>query len=220
MLTVTRRRLMALGSTLLLGACSDVSLDAAKSFYQLAAGGSSERAYDPVKARELPYASLDVSFPNLAPALVILATVQGDSLVWSSADNAALVTRAGRLTQIAGLAGDQDLLRTELVDGDPLADPGPLDGKRSRRLVDLAYRDLYSIPIICDWSDAGQEAVDLIGLPMTLRRSVERCSSPVVNWSFENTYWRDDSGFVWRSVQHYSPIGAAVEITVLKRYGG
>ena len=48
----------------------------------------------------------------------------------------------------------------------------------------------------------------------------ERNTAHGVRWSFENTYWADfNTGFVWASVQHFSPRQDPMQIQITKPAG-
>lgn len=46
----------------------------------------------------------------------------------------------------------------------------------------------------------------------------ERNDARSLRWSFDNEYWLDfQSGYVWRSIQHFSPDSDPIAIEVFKR---
>lgn len=176
--------------------------------------GHDEPVYDPVEARSLPYATMEAKLGVVPPALVVLGRVDGGDLHWITADQIALVTRAGRLVKTAGF--DRDLLKTQFF-GPHLVPQAAASGI-TIRLVDLEFRSLYGIPLESRWSVGPREVIDIRGVPVTATRYTEACSARGVDWEFENEFWCDEAGVVWRSLQHFSPGVPPLQLAILKAY--
>ena len=50
-----------------------------------------------------------------------------------------------------------------------------------------------------------------------LRMFEERIESGVLGWKVSNFYWIDDSNFIWKSIQHISPLIPQIEIEITKK---
>lgn len=179
--------------------------------------GNGGLAYDPVEARALPYASMDAKLGISLHSLVILLRYDGPDLHWYSADKITLITRQGRIITTNGFP--DDLLKTQFWTPDPITDRTAAQG-HTVRLLDLAYRSLYGLTVDSEWENQGVEHVDIYGQVYTLQRTVERCICRQRDWSFENTFWRDENNFVWKSKQHYTPTAPPLELAVLKPADG
>ena len=55
----------------------------------------------------------------------------------------------------------------------------------------------------------------ILDTKLDIDKIIETCSSK--NHTFENIYWLDRNGFIWKSKQWISPKNIYAEITVLKK---
>ncbi len=225
---LTRRQLMqglaastAVPTLGLLGGCSSQSLQLLGSSFAGARTAVSGDRYglsdDQIEA--LPYASLGVRIGRLAPAVLILASIDQDELRWASADRVVLVTRRGRLVKSVGLA--RDLLGTQWASPDPLLGfPNTIPAStesRVGRFVDLRPKDDFGVAVESRYDTIGNETLTLLG---RTRRTVvlrERISVRKWRWSGENLFWLDAaSGKVWKSRQQFCPDVPPLTLEVLK----
>lgn len=163
--------------------------------------------YDPVAARELPYATMEAALGLAPPSLVVLGRLEGNRHHWITADRVVIVTENGRVVQTAGFPNDLLALR-------------PLDPTASTSetmfTVDLAHRDLYGIRIFCRSGPSEKTALDIRGVTKDVWKTSEYCTTPDFDWEFENVFWRDESGYTWKSEQHFSPDTPPLELSILK----
>ncbi len=167
---------------------------------------------------KIPYASLAVKIGRQPRALVVLSRYDQRNLHWLSTDRAALVTNGGRLVKTAGFSAN--LTTTTVYAPDPVRQ-GALheiaDGYRLTRGVDLQPEDRVGVLIDSVFRVAGRESIEIAGLKFDTVRITETNIARGLDWGFVNTYWADaQSGFVWRSVQHFAPGLPPAEIEVLK----
>lgn len=209
---ISRRALLATAPALLVSGCGDTQYGNVTRLASILAGRNGI-AYDPVKARQLPYATMDAKLGVSQSSLIVLSRYDGDDLWWVTADSIILITRHGRLVATSGFP--DDLLQMIFWGADPITAKQPAVGTTQRGL-DLAYRNLFGIRIDSTWSELGTEMVDIYGDRRTLRVCREVCKAQDFDWEFENTFWRDDNNFVWKSAQHFSPGVAPLELAVLR----
>ncbi|SIS48670.1 YjbF family lipoprotein [Insolitispirillum peregrinum] len=215
-MVISRRAFLAPLSGLMLSGCLSDNLQRLGRASEIITGNSGQ-AYDPQQARQLPYASMDVKLGISMQSLVILASVEGETLHWLTADKVTLSTRQGRVMATSGFP--EDLLKTLPWGDDPILQRSPARGQTLRQ-IDLHYRSLYGLVVESDWEEQGLETVDTYGEVRTLNKVVERCRCRRFDWDFENTFWRDQRGFVWHSVQYFSPTAPPLQMRILKPYQG
>jgi len=168
----------------------------------------------------LPYASLGIRIGGGAPAITILASIDGDELHWASADRVVFVTRRGRLVKTVGLP--RDLSATVWVAADPLASypllvPASSSDRKISRFVDIRPNDDFGVPMESRFEVSGDETISLLGRSHDCVRLREHILVRKWRWSTENVFWIDkDSGRVWKSRQQFCPDVPAMTLEVLK----
>jgi hypothetical protein len=145
--------------------------------------------------------------------MIVLAGDTGGQSLWTSAAKVAITTKDGRIVRTAGFAYNLGGYESR----------GDASRKFGTRVVrwqaDFPDLNLYSVPIVCQDREAGDETIVILGKDIHTRRIDESCASQVseLNWSFKNTYWVDsESGLVWRSIQHIHPRLDAIEAEILR----
>ena len=176
-----------------------------------------DAAIDRAQLESLPYASLFTRIGSGPAGSMILGKIDGHDLHWVSADRAVLVTRNGRVVQSGGFP--EELRGTRFLTPDPLATFSSdfRLPQTVRRQVDVPARALYSSIISANWQMDGSETIDILGKSFDTIRFREICKMPAHGLEFENYFWRDpQSGFVWKSFQHWVPGGPPVTMEVVK----
>jgi len=132
---------------------------------------------------------------------------------WSTAEKQTLTLRGGIMTSTRGL-GD-DLMQSAV---DPVANAlaAGSGGDIARTTWHLDGNDrLIERLFTCGIRTEGRETITLVsGQSLSATRVSEDCVADGV--SFQNTYWKDESGTVRRSRQWVSPIVGYAEIEVLR----
>ena len=167
----------------------------------------------------LPYASLGLRIGHAAPAVMILASIDGEDLHWASADRVVFVTRRGRLIKTVGLP--RDLVDTQWTVQDPLAGlpltPITTREPRVYRFVDLRPADDFGVPVQSGFEVIGEETITILGRSHETLRIRERVDVRKWRWSTENLFWADKiTGRVWRSRQQFCPDVAPMVMELLK----
>jgi len=166
---------------------------------------------------KLPYATVRAKIGRGQRSVLVLRRYDGGDLVWVSSDSVAFATRRGRLVKTAGLPAD--LKRTEFVEPDPVATGlQELEGdSKIGRFIDLEPGAHYGIPVESTFARAGEETIEILERTYDTILVNERNVAPLLEWEFENQYWvAKDSGFVWRSMQHFAPGWPPIELEILK----
>ena len=173
-------------------------------------------SFDPDYPDKLPYASMAVSIKNSRKALLVLAKVDQGELHWMSADRGVFVTRNGRLVRTVGMP--ENLVGTEFLGADFFEEPGVPSASSSpkKRLIDIAPGNRFGMVVEATLSRGPKEVIRISKRQYETVRLVEKCLVPQLSWEFQNVYWMDGQGMVWKSVQHTVPGASAIEMEVTK----
>lgn len=133
-----------------------------------------------------------------ASATMRAAGSNGDFTTWIGADGVGLVTiEPGLLTSTRGYGGD--ILSSDVSQvTSALLSSAQTTSTRSMRFIDGENRD-YSRTYTCEYSDSENAIIEIFDTRQRTRHIVERCRAS--DHSFENEYWIDSDGLLWRSVQ-------------------
>ncbi|MGH6877933.1 MAG: YjbF family lipoprotein [Rhizomicrobium sp.] len=148
----------------------------------------------------VPYASLGVQLGSSDQSLFVLANESGDNLVWLGGSQLAITTRNGRIVRTAGF--EHNLTGFQLSSSVPAAKD---DRNSENYLYDFSDRSRYGVAVRCSRQFLGAERIIIIGVPHDTSHVAEDCTAPELGWSFRNEFWRDASGFVWKSEQNVAP---------------
>lgn len=173
-------------------------------------------AFDPDYPDKLPYASMAVSIKNNRKALLVLAKVDQEDLHWMSADRGVFVTRNGRLVRTVGMP--ENLVGTQFLGADFFEEGGVPGGAAlsRKRLIDIAPGNRFGMVVEATLSRGPREIVRINKRQYETVRLVESCMVPQLSWVFQNVYWMDDQGMIWKSIQHTVPGAPAIEMEVTK----
>jgi hypothetical protein len=157
------------------------------------------------QAAAIPYASLGVRIGTGPEQLLVLAEDANGSQLWLSGSKIAITTRGGRIVATSGLGAD-------LSGGTSDALTSARGISRWKRgtvinwVADFADLGRYSVPIQCKDEPIGTETISILGKDIVTLHVVETCTAELLGWTFSNDYWVDEnSGSVWRSIQHIHP---------------
>jgi len=200
------------------GGCSSLNFGTdVDSLWRVASQGFSGSGRVTIEAAAaIPYATIGVQINDGPQGLLVLATDESGTQLWTSAARVAIQTMDGRVIRTSGLGHD--------LSGYTLRDMTKYpDGSYRRRWI-ADFRDLalYGTPISCEGTPSGTETITILGKPMQTIRTSERCHSEDrhLEWTFTNRYWADPaSGLVWRSIQYVNPQLDALTIETLRPPG-
>lgn len=187
--------------------------DAAKMGFSADAGGITLQ-----QASAIPYASIAVRVGDGPEQMLVLAADMQSGRLWTSSAHIALSTRGGRIVRTSGFAHNL----SGSVGGEALSDFADPDAhpRDIPRQVDLRDLNLFSVVLQCRIQSRGRDPVTILGAQIKTHRVEETCRSERPDWSFTDIFWMDDSGFVWKSVQHVHPDLDPVEIEILRPPAG
>lgn len=167
---------------------------------------------------DLPYATILGKIGRGPMSLLVLGRYDGEDLHWISADRNVLVTRNGRLMKTVGLP--TNIVRTRLAGTDPLVSGAAVRAAADRevvRYIDVMPGGFFGVSVESAYETLGEERIEILGLAYDTVVVQERNAVPLMDWKHRNRFWIDrDTGFVWRSLQHFAPGIPPVEINVSK----
>jgi len=215
---LTRRKLIATSGALLTSACGISPMvrnayDAAR-FLTV---GMPDVEISRSLVDQIPYASISAKVGKGPRSLLILGRYEGTDLYWLSADNATVVTRAGRVVKTAGFP--ENIKSTHYHDIDPIDRHlhKPESPRRFSRAIDIDKGDLYGLILDSKFEPRGEVSISIVDFNLRTVLYEEINTARTLNWSFSNYYWVDVfDGFVWKSVQHIARGFPPIEIEVLK----
>ncbi len=215
MILSNRNCLPAIIVACLLGACSSEGGGDWSPLYEIAknAWGGDSPKVTLEEAASVPYASMGISLGGGPQVMLLQAGETNGQQLWTSAAKIAITTKNGRIVRTAGFG--HDLGGYELRAGTG----GNLGAQTARWQADFPDLKLYSVSIVCQDKQAGEETITILGKDIHALRIDESCTSEGgrLDWSFNNTYWVDpENGLIWRSIQHVHPQLDAIETEVLR----
>jgi hypothetical protein len=212
-----RRSILSFGAAALLAGCNARSFEDAGDALHLAMFGQPDVPVTRAQVLDIPYATIRAKVGKGQRSVLVLFRYDGPDLHWVSADRIVFTTRKGRLVRTAGLPSD--LRHSEILGLDPtIAGLSGIEGPVAlRRLVDIEPGSRYGIPIRSTIAPEGPERIEIVERTYETVRFRERCVAEPLDWTFDNVFWADRrNGFVWRSLQHFTPDLPPVEIEILK----
>jgi hypothetical protein len=214
---ITRRSALLGAGTFLLAGCGNSRNPNLSAAIDLARKYLADRAFTDEDVERIPFASIGVQIGSASEALVVLATVDGDTLTWIAADRSLIQTRNGRIVRFS--SRDIEVV-TAPGSEDPVANGAVAPGKFIR-LLDFPQPKLYSVPAESSLVASGQARVALLHGEILTRSFVETGISHALAWDFENHFYLDlETRRVWQSNQTVTPQLPPIKIRVLRPYSG
>jgi hypothetical protein len=179
-------------------------------------GGSSQSdTVTLAQAAAVPFATIGIRINDGPQLMLVLAADEAGDHLWTSKARAAVTTRYGRVVRTSGLPVNIDGVT---YNGDDPVQVAARTGQTSEALRYADFWDLnrFSIPLRCVTVAKGSEPVTILGKSIATVRVDQTCESPSIDWSFTDSFWVGTSGLVWKSIQHYHPNAAPVEIEILR----
>ena len=162
----------------------------------------------------IPYASSVMKIGKGPSGLIILESINSNTLTWVSADNVYLVTRNGRIIRTAGL--NNNLIEFNA----PHSKKSFLNQiERTKNSYYLSYDFPYvrNLEVKAKIEKKGKEKVDLLTGERTLLLIEEEISNDFIGWNATNKFWLDEDGFVWKTEQHISPKLPKIILEITKK---
>ncbi|MGY8993373.1 MAG: YjbF family lipoprotein [Rhodospirillales bacterium] len=205
-------------SVLTLAACENLPiLSRVQRAFDFAVFGQPDFPMTRAYVDSLPYASIRAKLGRSGKVLMILGRYDGNDLHWISADNSVITTRHGRIVKTLGLK--YDLNETRFPDADPIAS-GAQDLEHVTsyaRLVDFANEKRYGVLVVSTFNLVGSERIEILDQAHDTLLFREKVRVDQLDWTYENLFWLDTkTGYVWRSIQYFSPELPPIEMDILK----
>jgi len=214
---LSRRHAISVGAAFFASGCTlppviGNAIDAA----QLLVSGAPDTPISPEYVANLPYASMAAKIGRGPRTLLVLGRFDGPDLHWISEDKTAVVTRNGRVTRTTQIG--RDLIDTQGIEDDPVATGNMAFEGTHVRTVDLADPTAaFGIPITSTFRVVAQETIKILDREFDTLKVEELNIASTVRWEFENMYWFDfQTGFMWKSVQHFARDTPPIETEILK----
>jgi len=168
------------------------------------------------RARELPYASLEIGFGSAPQALMVLESVAVDgTLNWAGSSGQLITTHGPLVTRVLGL--DVELFATTLG-GEWQMDLRAMVGRQVSRQLRFRADRQVDLQFDSTFERDGMVTVDLLDGPRDLLRIHERVSAAGKH-RFSNSYDVDPlTGFCWSSRQTAIPAFPALRLKVMRPF--
>ena len=163
-------------------------------------------------AAKIPFATIGVRLGEGPQQILIMASDVPTQRLWTSPAHVAVVTDQGRVVRTSGFGQDLSWLEFDGPHKNPVLNKSQL----VKWIVDFSDIRVYSTAVFCADSPIGEEVVTLLGSKIKTERIQEICSCQTLNWNFTNSYWIDDTGTVWKSIQNIHPDSPPLEIELLR----
>ena len=137
-----------------------------------------------------------------------------DKFTWISADEIYFVTMNGRIIRTAGL--ENNLIDATQPDINSIID----DLEYSQEYFyyySYDFPELKNLELRAKIKFINRQEVNLLSGNRELRMFEEVIESSVLGWKVSNFYWIDDSNFIWKSIQHISPLIPQIEVEITKK---
>ncbi|MEX2644468.1 MAG: YjbF family lipoprotein [Acetobacterales bacterium] len=216
---MNRREFLVGIAALSLGGCGiSRSFDRASDAFDFWWNGMEGVEVSRAQVAQIPYATILAKIGRGPQSLLVLGRIDALDLHWISADRNVFVTREGRLVKTVGLPAN--LVHTRLAGPDPLTTGAAVRASEAAglvRYVDVMPGNYFDAGVAARYEPVGEERIEILELQYDCIVVRERNEVPIMDWSHENRFWIDtDSGFVWRSLQHFAPGTPPVEINITK----
>tara|TARA_B100001250_G_scaffold263013_1_gene226646 strand:+ start:6139 stop:6801 length:663 start_codon:yes stop_codon:yes gene_type:complete len=178
--------------------------------------GFDDLEIDKDQIANIPYASALLKIGKGPQGLIILESKRNQNLTWVSADGVYFVISHGRIIKTVGL-------NNNLTD---ISLPSRINRKSLKSIEGVSehyYYYSYDKPLLRNLEIKAkitiyEESIEELKFgPKSLTLITEDISNETLGWKFQNKYWIDDQGFVWKSIQKISPKVPEIYIEITKK---
>ena len=169
------------------------------------------------QAAAVEFASMGIRLNGGRENMLVLATQTGDDLMWTSSAHVTVNTTSGRVKRTVGRPKDVSVA----PQGNALPPAAALQGPfSSRREVDVPSAGEFGLVLSCRATLRGRQRIVILQQSINTVRVDETCQEAGRSWNFTDSYWiSQESGLVWRSIQHLHPNGETVQLQILRPPG-
>ena len=169
------------------------------------------------KINSIPYASLQVSLGRGNNTLMILEEDIDGTLKWTSSNLIKIYTKNGIIVKFKGL--DNELDQIEFDKDHPIYQDNFAIKKDSfTSFYTFNNPKLFRLPVKTRINLIGEEEVEVLDTIYQTKLYEEVTLPNLISWKFKNLYWIDQSGFMIKSQQNFTPKNPEINITVMKKY--
>lgn len=162
----------------------------------------------------IPYASSILTVGKGMPGLIILSDLTDTKETWISADNIYIVSSKGKIIKTSGLINNVTRSTLPQISFKDLEEG---------EIYNYVYYLSYDKPFLNDLkldvriAKKGKEEIIILGIKRELTLVEENLENKILGWKVKNSYWIDQKGFIWKSIQNLSPKLPAFTIEVTKK---
>ena len=162
----------------------------------------------------IPYASSVLTIGKGTPGLIILSELRDSNETWISADGVYIVITNGKIIKTSGLLNN--LTRSTLPE---ISFGNMSKGQIYNYSYYLSYEnpDLNDLKLEVTMEKKDKEEISILGVKRDLILIEETLRNTFLGWTVKNSYWVDQDGFVWKSIQNFSPKLPPFKIEVTKK---
>ena len=153
----------------------------------------------------------------LLQSLMLPLSIRDNYLNYSSGSGQSLTMKGGLILRTNGLETgliSLDVMQRPLLQKTPILD-WPLKQTKKYSFLKPDF-STYSIVFQCEFIIMKKENIVIVEKNYILTEVQDVCKSK--NHTFSNTYWVDDTGFIWKSSQWISPKNVKALVTIFNPY--
>lgn len=169
------------------------------------------------EAAGVPYSTLGFRLGDGGQTMLVLASANGDSLIWTASNRVSFLTKGGRITRSAGFKWN--LSDEQFLEPDPVAVglQKSIPAQPVQRMVDFHDISRFGVSIIGRFKGFTADEVTILGQPLKTIAVTEACKCDSFDWEFENAFWADPgTGFIWKSIQNIHPNLDPITVEILR----
>ncbi len=178
---------------------------------------SSPKDISAERINSIPYASIQVRLGRGQNTLMVLEEENQGILKWTSSNLIKIYTKNGFIKKFKGLDNELDYVE--------LDKQHPIEVENFENLKDFYTSfytfnnpNLFRLPVKTKIKFIGKEEIEVLGTFHQTKLYEEVTLPNLISWKFRNLYWIDESGFILKSRQNFTPRNPEINILVTKKY--
>ena len=170
----------------------------------------------PELIRNIPYSSALLKIGRGSRALIILESKTLEDLNFVSSDNVYVRLRHGKIIFSSGLHNNLiDYMEPKISKRNNLNQINKTEEFYAYYSYDKP--ELNHLKLEVKITKREKQTIDLFTNRLELTLFEEEISNSYIGWKVKNSYWVDEKGFVWKSIQYISPKLPKFEIIITKK---
>ena len=169
------------------------------------------------KVASIPYASMQARLGRSQNTLLILEEEKEGVLKWTSSNFVKVYTKNGLIVKAKGL--DNELEIIDLDKNHPIIKGfSEIDKKVFLSFYTFNNPKLFRLPVKTEISFLKEEEIIILGTAYKVKLYEEISLKNLISWEFKNLYWVDESGYIVKSVQNFTPKNPEIHTLITKKY--